>query len=114
MDFITNLPRSPYGNDAIWTIIDKSNKQAHFSPVRKTIKPYHMARLFLNHIFKHHGMPQSIVVDQDPRTTNLFWRALFDNMGAQLKFSSAYHPRTDGQSKIANSIVLDLLKVLRF
>ena len=96
MDFITDLPRSPYGNDAIWTIIDRFSKHAHFLPVRKTIKPDHMARLFLAHIFKHHGVPQSIVGDRDPRTTSLFWRALFDNMGTQLKFSSAYHPQTDG------------------
>ena len=42
--------------------------------------------------------------------TSLFWRALFENMGTSLKFSSSFHPQTDGQSEIANSIVLDLLK----
>jgi len=62
-----------------------------------------MARIFLAQIFKHHGMPKSIVGDRDPRTTSLFWRALFDNMGTKLNFSSAYHPpQTDGQSEIAN------------
>ena len=90
MDFITDLPRTQYGNDAIWTIIDRFSKQAHFLPIRKKIKPDHMAKLFLAHIFKHHGMPSSIVGDRDPRTTNLFWRALFENMGTQLKFSSTY------------------------
>ena len=69
-----------------------------------------MAQLFLANIFKHYGLPKSIVGDRDPRTTSLFWRALFDNMGTQLKFSSSYHPQTDGQSEIANSTVLDLLK----
>ena len=39
MDFITGLPRTQHGNDAIWTIIDRFSKQAHFLPVRKTIKP---------------------------------------------------------------------------
>ncbi len=42
--------------------------------------------------------------------TSLFWRALFENMNSLLKFSSSFHPQTDGQSEIANSIVLDLLK----
>lgn len=55
-------------------------------------------------------MPKSIVGDKDPRTTSLFWRALFDNMGTKLSFLSAYHPQTDGQSEAANSAVLDLLK----
>ncbi|MCO5561211.1 hypothetical protein L7F22_014832 [Adiantum nelumboides] len=55
-------------------------------------------------------MPQSIVSDRDPRMTNLFWKALFENMGTTPKFSSSFHPRTDGQSEEANSTVMDLLK----
>ncbi|MCO5594957.1 hypothetical protein L7F22_048994 [Adiantum nelumboides] len=55
-------------------------------------------------------MPQSIVSDRDPRMTSLFWKALFENMGTMLKFSSSFHPQTDGQSEEANSTVLDLLK----
>ncbi|MCO5592304.1 hypothetical protein L7F22_046304 [Adiantum nelumboides] len=42
--------------------------------------------------------------------TSLFWRGLFENMGTTLKFSSSFHPQTDGQSEEANSTVLDLLK----
>ena len=69
-----------------------------------------MVKLFMVNIFKYHGMPTSIVSDRDPRMTSLFWRALFENMQTTLKFSSSFHPQTDGQSEITNSIVLDLLK----
>ena len=69
-----------------------------------------MANLFMFHIFKHHGLPSSIISDRDPRMTSLFWRGLFENLGTKLNFSSAYHPKTDGQSEILNSIVLDLLE----
>ncbi|MCO5593692.1 hypothetical protein L7F22_047709 [Adiantum nelumboides] len=86
------------------------SKQAHFIPVRKKIKPDQMARLFMSNIFKYHGMPQSIVSDRDPRMTSLFWRGLFENMDTTLKFSSSFHPQTDGQSEEANSTVLYLLK----
>ncbi|MCO5562599.1 hypothetical protein L7F22_016227 [Adiantum nelumboides] len=110
MDFIFGLPRTQTGNDGIWTIIFKFSKQAHFIPIRKKIKPDQMARLFMSNIFKYHGMPQSIVSDRDPRMTSLFWRGLFENMGTTLKFSSSFHPQTDGQSEEANSTVLDLLK----
>ncbi|MCO5581802.1 hypothetical protein L7F22_035691 [Adiantum nelumboides] len=72
--------------------------------------PDQMARLFISNIFKYYGMPQSIVSDHDPRMTSLFWRGLFENMGTTLKFSSSFHPQTDGQSEEANSNVLDLLK----
>ena len=90
--------------------MDKFSKQAYFLPIRKTIKADHMAKVFMAQIFKHHGMPKSIVSDRDPRMTSLFWRALFDNMGTKLDFSSAFHPQTDGQSEIANSTILDMLK----
>ena len=110
MDFIFGLPRSIHGNTEIWTIVERSSKQAHFVPVKKTIKAHHMATLFISQIFKYHGMPSSIVSDRDPRMTSLFWQGLFDNLGTKLNFSSAYHPQTDGQSEIANLTILDLLK----
>ena len=110
MDFIFGLPRTQTGNDGIWTIICRFSKHAHFIPVRKTIKPNHMAKIFMQNIFKYHGMPASIVSDRDPRMTSLFWKGLFENMDTTLKFSSSFHPQTDGQSEEANSTVLDLLK----
>lgn len=110
MDFVFDLPRTSSGNDGIWTIICRFSKQAHFIPVRKKIKSEHMVKIFMHNIFKYHGMPQSIISDRDPRMTSLFWKALFENMGTTLKFSSSFHPQTDGQSEEANSTVLDLLK----
>ena len=104
------LPKSIHGNTGIWTIVDRFSKQAHFIPVKKTIKPHHMATLFISQIFKYHGLPKSIVSARDPRMTSLFWKGLFENMGTKLNFSSAYHPQTDGQSEIVNSTILDLLK----
>ncbi|MCO5576908.1 hypothetical protein L7F22_030729 [Adiantum nelumboides] len=47
---------------------------------------------------------------RDPRFTSLFWKAIWENIGTRLQFSSSFHPQTDGQSEIANSVVLDLLK----
>ena len=91
-------------------IVDRFSKQAHFIPVKKTIKPHHMATLFISQIFKYHGLPKSIVLDRDPRMTSLFWKGLFENMGTRLDFSSTYHPQTDGQSEIVNSMILHLLK----
>lgn len=61
-----------------------------------------MANTYLTHIFKHHGLPKSVVDDRDPRTIGLFWRALFENVGTKLDFSSSYHPQTEGQSENVN------------
>ncbi|MCO5600416.1 hypothetical protein L7F22_054528 [Adiantum nelumboides] len=109
MDFIFDLMRTQSGHDGIWTIIDRFSKQAHFVPVKKTVKPDHLARLFVAQIFGLHGMPETIVSDRDPRFTSLFWKAIWENIGISLQFSSSFHPQTDGQSDIADSVVLDLL-----
>ena len=73
-------------------------------------KPHHTANLFIANNFKYYRLPKSIISNRDPRMTNLFWRGLFENLGTKLNLSSAYHPQTYGQSEIANSNVLDLLK----
>ncbi|MCO5560538.1 hypothetical protein L7F22_014153 [Adiantum nelumboides] len=110
MDFIYGLSKTNSGNEGIWTIVDWFSKQAHFIPVRKQITTEQMAKIFLVTVFKYHGMPGSIVSDRDPCMTGLFWRALWQNLHSTLRFSSSYHPQTDGQSEIVNSTVLDLLK----
>lgn len=69
VNFIMDLPRTQQGNDSIWTIVDRFSKQAHFLPVRKTINAEHIAKICLPQVFKHHGMPECIVGDRDPRTT---------------------------------------------
>ena len=99
MDFVFGLPCSSQGNTGIWTIVDQVSKQAHFIPVKKTIKAHHMATLFISNIFKYHGLPKSIVSNRDPRMTSNFWKGRFKNLGTKLSFSLMYHPQTDGQSE---------------
>ncbi|MCO5575079.1 hypothetical protein L7F22_028876 [Adiantum nelumboides] len=110
MDFIFGLPKSIHGNMGIWTIVDRFSKQAHFIPVKKTIKAHQLATLFISQVFKYHGLPVSIVLDRDPRMISNFWKGIFENLSTRLNLSSAYHPQMDGQSEIANLTILDLLK----
>ena len=57
------------------------------------------AQLFVDHVFRFHGLPEVIISDRDPRFTGKFWHSLFDLLGTDLRFSTAYHPQTDGQSE---------------
>ena len=48
--------------------------------------------LFLDNIYKLHGLPQAIISDRDKVFTSLLWQELFRLSGTELRMSSAYHP----------------------
>ncbi|WVZ92669.1 hypothetical protein U9M48_038715 [Paspalum notatum var. saurae] len=99
MDFVIGLPRTPKGNDAIWVIIDRLTKTAHFLPVRTTYNGAKLAQLYIENVVKLHGIPSRIVSDRGTQFTSKFWKSLQEAMGTKLDFSTAYHPRTDGRTK---------------
>lgn len=69
-----------------------------------------VARLFLDHIYKLHGLPVAIVSDRDPVFTAKFWKELFSLAGVQLRMSSAYHPQSDGQTERVNQCMQTFLR----
>ena len=65
MDFVTGLPRTPTGKDAIWVIVDRLTRSAHFLAIRVDFSLERLARLYINEILRLHGAPVSIVSDRD-------------------------------------------------
>ena len=76
--------------------MDRLTKSAHFLPIKVTCSMDKLATLYVKEIIRLHGTPVSIVSDQDPRFVSRFWTSLQGAMGTEQKFSSAYHPQTDG------------------
>ncbi|GKE86187.1 putative reverse transcriptase domain-containing protein, partial [Tanacetum coccineum] len=87
MDFVINLPRSSGGYDAIWVIIDRLTKSAHFLPIHEDYKTEKLARIYINEIVARHG-----------------------SVGYKLHMSTAYHPETDGQSERTIQTLEDMLR----
>ena len=97
MDFMTHFPRTPLRNDAVWVIVDRLTKSAHFLAVRMTFTLEEFYRLYVREIVRLHGVPVSIVSDRDPRFMAYFWKSFQKAIGTQLTMSTAFHPQTDGQ-----------------
>ena len=76
MDFVTSLPRVHKGYDAIWVIVDRLTKSAHFLPINISYSLDKLAELFVREIVRLHGVPLSIVSDRDTRFNSSFWNAL--------------------------------------
>jgi transposase InsO family protein len=61
-----------------------------------------MAKLFLVHVWKYHGLPDTIVSDRGPQFISEFWTELCRLLRIKVKLSTPYHAATDGQSENAN------------
>ena len=111
MDFVVGLPRTRANHDAIWVIIDRLTKSAHFLPINERFSLDKLIKLYLDEIVMRHGVPVSIVSDRDPRFNSRFWRQFQEHLGTKLNMSTAYHPQTDGQSERTIQTIEDMLRV---
>ena len=109
MDFVTDLPESN-GYDAIWVVVDRLTKMAHFIPCRKDMDTKQFIQLFLRTVFKHHGLPRDIVTDRGSIFTSDLWKEMTKGMEIRRKLSTAFHPQTDGQTERVNAIMEQLLR----
>jgi IS30 family transposase len=112
MDFIVGLPRTQSGYDPIWVIVDRLTKVAHFIPVKTTYSGPQLAELYMSRIVCLHRVLKKIVSDRGTQFTSKFWERLHEILDTQLRFSSAYHPQTDGQTKRVNQILRRYAKSL--
>ena len=102
IDFITKLPVSQ-GYDSILTITDHDcSKATIFIPCVEEISGEETAILYAKHVFARFGLPSKIISDRDPRFASKFTRELCKTLGIHQNISTAYHPRTDGQSERSN------------
>ena len=99
MNFVSGLPKSLGGNDAVWVIVDRLTKSTHFLPIRTIFTLDKLASFYVKEIVRLHGVLISIVLDRDTRFTSKFWRSLQNALGTQLNFSTAFHPQKDGKSE---------------
>ena len=91
MDFVSGLPRTLSNCEAIWVVVDRLTKCAHFIPMRMDYSMERLAKLYIERIVCLHGILSSIVSDRDPRFTSRFWEGLQSALGTKLRLSSAYH-----------------------
>jgi hypothetical protein len=89
---------------------DEIGMAAHFIPVKTTYNGAVLAELYMSRIVCLHGVPKRIVSDRGTQFTSHFLQQLHEALGTHLKFSSAYHPQTAGQTERTNQILEDMLR----
>ena len=112
IDFITDLPMSAGNKDTVLTIVDKATRMVHLVPCRKNITAVATAQLLWKNVVKLHGVPRAIYSDRGPQFTANSWQELWRLTGTNLKYSSAYHPQTQGVVERMNAVVSQTLRCL--
>ena len=96
LDFVEGLPVSR-GMNYVLVVVDKFSKFSHFVPLKHPFTAVSVAKVFLQQIYRLHGMPTTIISDRDRIFTSHFWKALFSMAGVSLSMSTAYHPNPMGK-----------------
>ncbi|KAL6312566.1 hypothetical protein AAG906_005983 [Vitis piasezkii] len=85
MDFIEGLPKSN-GKTTIFVVVDRLTKYGHFMLLPHPYTAKMVAQLFLDSVYKLHGLPHSITCDRDPIFTSVFWQEFFKLQGVSLHY----------------------------
>jgi hypothetical protein len=114
MDFITDLPPSRLNGlvyDTILVVVDRFSKQAHYVPTRKDLDAKGLAEVWTREVLRLHGSPDDIVSDRGPCMNSKYWKSFCHYMSTHAKFSTAYHPQTDGQTERQNQTLEQYLRI---
>ena len=82
--------------------VDRLSKRTITIPVRDTVTARELVPLFITHVLRYIGIPDSIVSDQGPQFISNFWDEFCRRIGTKLKLSTANHPQTNRQTEIMN------------
>nr|GEV85794.1 reverse transcriptase [Tanacetum cinerariifolium] len=101
MDFIDKLPLS-HGKSVITVVVDRLSKYAYFIALSHLFSATQVAQVFMDNVYKLHGLPDSIVSHRDKVFMSGFWRAMFVELKVKLKFSllPTTHKHMAKQSKV--------------
>jgi hypothetical protein len=110
MDWMVSLPETSSGNSSILVVVDRLTKMVHLIPCKGSVTAPDTAKQFVQHVWRLHGLPTTIVSDRDRKFTGAFWQELCRLVGTQQRMSTAYHPQTDGQTERTNRTIEEVLR----
>jgi len=109
MDLIVNLPWLN-GYNAIFVVVDRLSKRGSFIACTTGLTVEEFAELFMRQIICKFSLPDSIIMDHDPRWMSDFWRGIAYFLKTKMSLSSAHHPQHDGQTEILNKYLAMTLR----
>ena len=75
----------------------------HYKLVKITLNAPRLAKVIMDVVIRHHGIPDLIVTNQGSLFTSKFWSSLCYFLSIKRKLSTAFHAQTDGHTQQQNS-----------
>src|SRR5260370_176048 len=98
VDTIRELLESK-GYNTILVVVDRLSKRIHAVPTITTVDSAGVAHLFLEHVWRHHSLPEAVISEGGSAFVSNFSRELATLLDIWLTPSTAYHLQTDGQKE---------------
>src|SRR5258708_1133122 len=110
VDMIEELPHSK-GYNAVLVVVDRLSKWIPAIPTVTSLDSAGVAQLFLEHVWRHHGLPEEVISNRGPAFMSNFSCELAALLGVKLTPSTSYHLQTDGQTEHVNQEIDAYLRV---
>src|SRR5882672_10509108 len=92
-------------------VVDRLSKRTHVIPTISDVTAAGVAKLFRDHVWKLHGLPEEVIRDQGTQFVSNFTRSLSQLLGIRVAASTAYHLQTDSQTERVNQEVEQFLRL---
>ena len=90
------------GYNAVLMVVDHLSKRIHAIPTVTSLDSAGVTRLFLEHIWHHHGLLEEVISNHGSAFISNFSHSLAALLGVKLTPSTSYHLQTNGQMECVN------------
>lgn len=109
MDLIGPLPRSTKQNTMLLVVVDWFSKYCFLQPMRQATSSK-ITSFVENNVFLEHGVPEIVIVDNDPKFAGKEFKKLIDRYGIKkLWFNARYHPQNNPTERV-NKVIGNALR----
>jgi hypothetical protein len=105
MDFMTRLPRTTRGFDAIAIFIEAQTHYVRIVPINKSVSGTQFATIFHDTIFRHYGIPESLISNKNIKFTTDLWKELVTLIGTKTNLTTTFQPQPNEHSEFMGHVI---------
>ena len=103
LDFIINLPvTQSNGYDAIAIFVENISKYVRIVTIQKSIRGTKFATVFHDTMFRHYGIPKTLLTAKSARFTTDLWTEFVRTLGTNLNLVTTFQTQNTTQTEFVS------------